>query len=40
MKDAARRRNLKLVEIASQIVEQRSVLAGDVLKPERATDLT
>jgi AmiR/NasT family two-component response regulator len=40
MQDAARRRNLKLVEIASQIVEQRSVLAGDVLKPERATDLT
>jgi AmiR/NasT family two-component response regulator len=29
MQDAARRRNLRLVEIASQIVEQRTLLAGD-----------
>ncbi len=37
MQLAARRRNLKLVEIASQIVEQRSVLEGDTLKRRQAS---
>ena len=37
MQLAARRRNLKLVEIALQIVEQRSVLEGDALKRKRST---
>ena len=37
MQLAARRRNLKLVVIATQIVEQRSVLEGDALKRKRAS---
>lgn len=37
MQLAARRRNLKLVEVALQIVEQRSVLEGNALRPKRAT---
>jgi two-component system, response regulator PdtaR len=40
MQDAARRRNLRLVEIASQIVEQRTLLAGDALKRPPLTDAT
>jgi AmiR/NasT family two-component response regulator len=36
MQLAARRRNLRLVEIARQVIEQRSVLEGDALKRKPA----